>query len=285
MMNRSIRIASTLVLVSAIFSCRKPSKSDDDKNTGDVSTLLSKVMIWNTTEPRKNILIVEFKYDDLLRVTEIAYSAGDSVNGTIQANAVRTKKSYYHGNDKNPYKTTGFILPLGYPSGDVYHYYNNSGVLTADSTGTWRVYNGYYKRELAWSSDKVIITNTDTYSGSVEQTKDSLVIDGNNITEGYISNSMAYLVQNYKYKYDNKINPLTKLNIAAFTIVDGMDGYLAPGYSKNNITEITRGARSNSTGPFTTTSTSLLTYTYNDEGLPTELRSSGSVTKYYYRED
>jgi hypothetical protein len=283
-MNRLLCYLSVILFVLVVSSCGK--KSDDDSNTTPIPTLLSKAMVWNAAEPQKSIQIIEFKYDDLKRVTEIAYSAGDSVNGTIQQSFVRSKKCYYNGDEKNPYKTTGFLLPLGYPSGDVYHYYDNTGLLIRDSTGTWRVNVGYYKREFAWFTDKITMTNTDIYSGFPRQSKDSMVIHNNIITQSFTNTTLAGSIDGYQYKYDNMINPLSKLNIAAFTITDGMDGFLAPGFCKNNITEMTKGY-STGAGTFTVTSTATFKYTYNDAGLPVERQNvSGSpyksITKYYY---
>lgn len=287
-MNRLLNSLSVILFALCIFSCKK--SKDDANDTASGSTLVSKVMVWNTAQPQKAIQIIDFKYDSLNRVTEIVYSSGDSVNGAINSYIVRTNKCFYNGTETNPYKTIGFKLPLGYPSGDVYHYYTNSGILTADSTGTWRVYTGYYKREFAWSSDKIIATHNNTYSGFLRQTKDTMFIDGNNIT-GY-NTTLTGDIEEYKFKYDNKINPLAKLNIAAFTVVDGTDGiegFVAPGYCKNNITETTKKSiKILVNGTSTTTTTTAFIYTYNNKGLPIErlvTADKSTITKYYYMEN
>jgi hypothetical protein len=285
-MNRLLSSLSVILFALCIFSCKK--SKDDGNDTASGSTL-SKVMVWDAAQPQKAIQIIDFKYDSLDRITEIVYSSGDSVNGAINSFIVHTSKCFYNGIETNPYKTTGFKLPLGYPVGDVYHYYTNSGVLTADSTGPGRTYSGYYKRELAWSSDKIIATHK-IYSGSLRQTKDSMFIDGNNIT-GY-NTTLAGNIEEYTFKYDNKINPLAKLNIAAFTVVDGTDGiegFVAPGYCKNNITETVKKAiKILPGGTSTSTTKTTSTYTYNNKGLPIERLGSAdksTITKYYYREN
>ena len=285
-MNRLLSSLPVILFALCIFSCKK---NKDDADAGSGSTLL-KVMVWDAAQPQKAIQIIDFKYDDLNRITEIVYSSGDSINGAINSYVVRTNKCFYNGSETNPYKTTGFKLPLGYPSSDVYHYYNNSGVLTADSTGTWGVYTGYYKRELAWSADKIITTQSHTYSGYLRQLKDTMFIDGNNIT-GY-NTTQTGNIDEYKFKYDDKINPLAKLNIAAFTVVDGTDGiegFVAPGYCKNNITEtVKKSVRILTNGTSTNTTTTAFMYTYNNKGLPTERLVSANkstITKYYYREN
>ncbi|MBO9202070.1 MULTISPECIES: hypothetical protein [Niastella] len=287
-MNRLLSSLPVILFALCIFSCKKP--KDDANDTASGSTLVSKVMVWDAAQPQKAIQIIDFKYDSLNRVTEIVYSSGDSVNGAINSYIVRTNKCFYNGNGTNPYKTIGFKLPLGYPSSDVYHYYTNSGVLAADSTGTWRTYTGYYKRELAWSADKIIATHNNTYSGSLRQTKDTMFIDGNNIT-GY-NTTLTGNIEEYKFKYDNKINPLANLNIALFTVVDGTDGiegFVAPGYCKNNITEsFKKSTKILVNGTSTSTTTTAFMYTYNNKGLPIERLVSAdksTITKYYYREN
>jgi hypothetical protein len=287
-MKRLLSSLPVILFTLSIFSCKK--SKDDSADPASGSGLLSKVMIWDAVQPQKSIQIIDFKYDSLNRVTDIVYSNGDSVNGAINSYTVRTSKCFYNGSETNPYKTIGFKVPIGYPSGDVYHYYNNSGVLTADSTGTWRVYTGYYKREFAWFSDKIITTHTNTYSGSLRQIKDTMFIDGNNIT-GY-NTTLTGNIDEYKYKYDNKINPLMKLNIAAFTVVDGTDGiegFVAPGYCKNNITEsVKKSVKILVNGTSTTTTTTAYTFTYNNKGLPIERligTDKPTITKYYYTAD
>jgi hypothetical protein len=285
-MNRLLSSLPVILFALCIFSCKK---SKDDANDSG-STLISKVMVWDAAQPQKAIQIIDFKYDSLNRITGIVYSSGDSVNGAINSSIVRTNKCFYNGSETNPYKTIGFKVPLGYPSGDVYHYYTNSGVLTADSTGAWRVYTGYYKREFAWSSDKIITTHNNTYSGSLRQTKDTMFIDGNNIT-GY-NTTMAGSIDEYKFKYDDKINPLAKLNIAAFTAVDGtdgIDGFVAPGYCQNNIIEtVKKSVKILVNGISTSSTTTTFIYTYNKKGLPIQHLVSANkptIIKYYYREN
>jgi hypothetical protein len=285
-MNRLLSSLPVILFALCIFSCKK--HKDDANDSG--SALVSKVMLWDAAQRQKAIQIVDFKYDSLNRITEIVYSSGDSVNGAINSSIVRTNKCFYNGSETNPYKTIGFKIPLGYPSGDMYRYYNNSGVLTADSTGATRTNPGYYKREFAWFSDKIITTHNNTYSGSLRQTKDTMFIDGNNIT-GY-NTTLTGDFEEYRFKYDDKINPLSKLNIAAFTVVDGtdgLDGFVAPGYCKNNITEtVKKSVKILVNGTSTTTTTTAFMYTYNNKGLPIErfvFANKSTITKYYYREN
>lgn len=288
-MNRLQSCLPVILFIICTCSCKK---DPDNKNEETSGSILSKVMIWDAIDPKKGIQIIDFTYDNANRVTEINYSGGDSVNGAINASVVRTSKCFYNGNEKNPYKTTGLKLPLGYPSADVYHYYNNAGVLTNDSIGDTRISTGYYKRAFAWSSDKIITTNATTYSGSLRQTKDTMIIDGNNIKEFYNNTTSTATIDVVKYKHDGKVNPLTKLNIAACTVVDGTDGiegFVAPGYCKNNITEIEKTSITNSGGVVTTKkATTAYTYMYNEKGLPMQRWVStpggSTITRYYYKD-
>src|SRR5688572_11587158 len=101
-MNRMIRIACALILISSLISCKKDSDPDANK------TRLSKLISWSPFDPSKNIVITEFKYDDQKRVTEIARFYGDSVNGEIKRMVdIHNLKFFYNGNNKNPYKSTG----------------------------------------------------------------------------------------------------------------------------------------------------------------------------------
>lgn len=287
-MTRLLSSLTIILFTLCVLSCKKPTE-DDPSDTPSGSTL-TKVMVWNTAQPQKSIQITEFKFDNLNRVTEVVYSSGDSLNGNINANILRTKKCFYTGNETRPDRTTNFALPLGYPAGDVYHYHNTSGVLTADSTGDWDPYTGYYKREFTWSADKVIKTLSDTYSGSLKQTKDTLFIDANNIT-GYTVRASSR-IDEYSFKYDDKVNPLSRLNIAAFLVVDGTDGIdgpVAPGYCKNNVAEMSKkSVEILDNGTSTSSKKVAFIYKYNSNGLPVERimnADKSTITRYYYKEN
>jgi len=106
------------------------------------------------------------------------------------------------------------------------------------------------------------------------------------------TNVSPYYSQTYGYKliYDNKINPLSTLNISAITVVTGLNGFpsfLAPGFCKNNVTEYTYGY-SSLPGQFTGQNVYYYTYSYNDNNLPKECVfvnvGGNTLTKYYYIE-
>src|SRR5690242_2414624 len=104
-MNRLLCNLSVILFALCIFSCKK--SKDDANDTTSGSTLISKVMVWDAAQPQKAIQIIDFKYDNLNRVTEIVYSSGDSVNGAINSYIVRTNTCFYNGSETTPYKTIG----------------------------------------------------------------------------------------------------------------------------------------------------------------------------------
>lgn len=283
-MNWSIRIVSTLVLVSCIASCKK----DKDSNAKD-KRRLSKLISWKTSNPSKGIGTTEFIYDDMERVVEVAFYTGDSADGEIKNAKYRSLKFLYNGNDKNPYKTIGGMSNFSGNNTETLHTYNSNGILSRDSVAATPPYTTNIVNRYNYYPDKLIVLNErkDNYYLSV--TKDSFRVANNNLVEAYYNISPYSSGQSgYKLTYDNKINPLSNLNIAAISVVNsiyGFPSYLAPGFCKNNITEYTWGY-SAAPGQFTGQNVYYYTYAYNENDLPKECRISGNATntliKYYY---
>jgi hypothetical protein len=282
-MIRPIRIAIALALVSSIVSCKKDSEKKIDPN----QTRLSKLVQYSSASPAKGIITTEFIYDDQQRIVEMATLSGDSVNNEIRSAKIRSLKFVYNGSEKNPSKTIGSMPYWTSPTAEIYHKYNSNGGLVQDSMS---VSNNppYYQRNLRnyiYTASKIIVSNEvrDNY-GIQSITRDSFLVDNNNLTQAYYSSSYS----GYMLKYDDKINPVTKLNIASLVTVSGINGfpsYLAPGYCKNNITEYTYGY-SNGLGGFTGQNVYYYTYFYNANNLPEECRyysnNTNYVVKYYY---
>ena len=278
-----IRIAIALALISSIVSCKKDSEKKIDPN----QTRLSKLVQYSSASPAKGIITTEFIYDDQQRIVEMATLSGDSVNNEIRSAKIRSLKFVYNGSEKNPSKTIGSMPYWTNPTAEIYHKYNSNGGLVQDSM---YVSNNppYYQRNLRnyiYTASKIIVSNEvrDNY-GIQSITRDSFLVDNNNLTQAYYSSSYS----GYMLKYDDKINPVTKLNIASLVTVSGINGfpsYLAPGYCKNNITEYTYGY-SNGLGGFTGQNVYYYTYFYNANNLPEECRfysnNTNYVVKYYY---
>ncbi len=282
-MNWSICIASTLVLASCMLSCKKDSDSKSNK------TRLSKLVSWRTSTPSKNITTTDFIYDDQKRVVEIAFFNGDSVNGEIKSAKYRSLKFFYSGNDKSPYKTLGGMSNISNTTMENFYTYNSTGSLVRDSTPAAPPYTSATIKRYSYSADKIIVQNEykDNYYSQI--TKDSFRVANNNLVDMYTNvNPYNSQTSGYKLIYDNKVNPISTLNIAAITVANGILGFpsfLAPGFCKNNVTEYTYGY--SSSGQFTGQSVYYFTYAYNDNKLPEECLyvnggGGNTLTKYYY---
>jgi len=276
-MNWSIRILSTLVCVSCIISCKK------DKHEEPNKPRLSKLIHLLPT-PSKDILITEFIYDDEKRVKEIASLTGDSLNGDIHIKYSRSIIFYYNGKDKNPYKTLDYT--------ETYHDYDQTGRLIRDSIplsprSTLEISRYSY-------STNTIVAQIERIADTVKPfAKDSFIVADHNLKDLYFryAPKETYMMA-MRFGYDDKINPLSELNIASVMAVKYPTGsfyYLARGFCKNNVNSFSYG---HSTGPniWVADGPPLhYTYTYNKNNLPETLTwSDNAVTntfKYYYLEE
>jgi hypothetical protein len=286
-MNLSIRIVSTLVLASCILSCKK----DKDSNSNANKTRLSKLITWKTATPSQNITTTEFIYDDQKRVVEISFLSGDSVNGEIKSAKYRSLKYFYNGSDKNPYKALSSVSNNYASNLENYYTFNSTGSLERDSAPPAPNYTTNVIKRYAYFTDKIIVQNETKDQYYTQKSKDSFKVANNNLVEMYVGVSpYGGQANGYKLFYDTKENPMSKLNIAAISVVSGISGFpsfMAPGFCKNNITEYNYGY-SSAQGQFTAQSTYYYTYIYNDNNLPIEcVFTSGNgntLVKYYYIE-
>lgn len=291
-MNSSIRIVSALLLISSIISCKK----NKDEATDSDSARLSKMTQWNVATPSTDIITKQFIYDAQKRVVEMITFTGDSVGGEIKNRYSDTLKCFYNANETNPYKTIGFGLFYITTDGlEAFHSYSSSGELLEDSIpapsrGLTRI------RKYNYLTDKILVKIQEKSGSAVTTFQDSLLLADHNFNEIYLnpfSSTQSY-VAGYKIKYDTKINPISKLNIASLftTNVRSMfAAIMAPAYCKNNMTEFTFG-NSTKPGDFTKQGTVYFNYTYSDDGLPTECRlnvvidinstSNNYIIKYEY---
>lgn len=284
-MNWPIRFSSTLVLVSFILACNKHKDSNANSNANKFR--LSKLIQWNSVSPSRNILTNEFIYDDQKRLVEIATSNGDSVNGEIKSAKFRSIKFFYNGTDKNPFKTIGAMSNLfSNANAETFYTYNANGSLIRDSTASAPSYAGIV-RNYVYSSDKIVVQSRNPMY-AYDNSKDSFTVADHNLLTGFLYiTPYSTQVNGYKLIYDNKLNPISNLNIAALAVIGpfGFPSFLAPGYCKNNITEYTYGT-STAPGNFTGSNTYYYTYSYNESNLPVECRyynnNGNTVIKYYY---
>lgn len=259
-MNRTVCSISVLLLLFAtILSCEKPS---DDAPIRDLDKLRISKITQSTASAPQTTSVIDFFYDNQQRVDKIVYANGNGVT------------YYYNGTEKNPYKASGAVS-TGSWIADIYYTYNNAGILIRDSakgSGTSEVITHDYM----YSSDKIIVTKGNYQvlpNGMIAGStlKDSVVVKNNNIAEVvYATGSIGQPAYYYQVSYDNKINPISKLNIAAVKVIEGLQGFpdnMAPGFCKNNITSYTSGTISYS-GTRTEQGKQSYTLTYTKEGLP-----------------
>jgi hypothetical protein len=285
-MKRSIFYLSLILYISGLSSCGK------DKDSRGQSDQLEKIIILDSANPAKSVRLFEFIYDNKNRLIEIYQSSGDSVNGELRVTVTRSSKCSYNGADKNPFLTNGFGFTAGPPSVDIYHFYDNNGILLKDSLPDWRS-NGtpgyfYYNKDYSYGNNSLIVKSTNALSSPnfPDIYYDSLAISSHNITHkftGYFPGRTEFI--GYRYTYDNKVNPLSRLNISSFLIDNTIEFSLTPGYSNNNVTKLESGFFTD--GQLTGGSVFNLGYTYNDKGLPVECKVSNApfpyIIKYFYK--
>jgi hypothetical protein len=271
-MNRVLYYSSIILLFFAgVIACRKPSADVRDPDKLRISRIQRISPAINT------VFVTDFIYDDQQRVDKISASSGNIKDGNLITNYVNSVKYYYNGTNKNPYKASGAFDVTS--NLDVFYTYNKDGILIKDSAigpglPSIRV------RDYTYATDKLIVKNSQ-YPGI-----DSFLIKNNNITEivyGVGDGTPSNLY--FQLSYDNKINPLSKLNIASVKIVEGLNGFftgpLAPGFCRNNITDFSAGGISLQ-GEHVQTSTESYSHTYTKEGLPETCTTTYYTYKYSY---
>jgi hypothetical protein len=265
-MNWSIRIL--LLFLAGITACRKPS---NDATRSPDKLRISRIAQSTVREPQK-VNVTDFIYDDQQRVQEITYYYEEMVNGGLNTQPKTSITYYYNGTDKKPYKASGQVSNGFYA--DIFYTYNNAGQLIRDSAKgagmEVRTHDYTYTPNyiLVKTGKYTTISTGGVYGGTFT---DSVVIKNNNIAEVvYWTGSIGLPGYYYKFSYDDKINPLSKLNIAAVKIVEGFQIFpdiLAPGICKNNMTAYTYGTISYSGGR-SDGETQPYIFTYTKEGLP-----------------
>lgn len=262
-----LAIALLSLCFLTIVSCQKETNDQPD-NQLSADTLLLRVISYDTINPHEHVSVTEFFYDDQDRVTETKYSIVDTLNGSAVLRDQFSLQYAYTGTDKKPFKTSGWTRYL-YTDWDVYHFYDNKGQVIRDSLGDSdgsKVLGQYH-----YAGDKLTISSI-SFDGSGQiflETKDSLYFAGGNVSKAFLEIPMTQEEETaFDYFYDDKINPLSKLNIAiiGFDKFPPIDKFweLPFGLSKNNI--IRRLGHSRIPGSPIITQT--WKFTYNKNNLP-----------------
>jgi hypothetical protein len=259
-----------LLIFAGITACKKTS---DDKVRNLDKLRISRIT--QTTVSQPNIAsVTDFVYDDQQRVDKIVFSDGKWVNGDFTTKPTNSAMYYYNGTDKNPYKASGAISTAS-RTADIYYTYNTAGVLIRDSaksTSTSQVITHDY----TYSFDRLLVIKGYYYiqpNGMIAGNThiDTFSIKNNNIAEVvYGTASIGQPAYYYQLSYDDKINPMSKLNIAAVNIIEGLKGFpdnAGPGFCKNNITAYISGSIAYG-GKRTEHVTQPYIFSYTKEGLP-----------------
>lgn len=266
-----------LLFLSAswMIACQKETNGDPEPEL--VDTLLTKIIVWDSLLPKENISHVDFVYDGQRRVVKIKRYTIDSVNNTATVYNEDSMVFYYNGGDRKPFKSLGYSRLSGADDLEVFHGYHSDGRLAVDSVGYGDGVS-YSRRRYTYSAGYIIGSGEHHFTGYDSQWKDSFALTGNNITQAFFYTPPGSGDTYFEDKYDTKINPLYKLNIAS-TWLEGENAYdkfiyLSPGYCPNNII----GRKSNESYPLTGNyEVATYQFTYNQKGYPV----SGKYTSNY----
>lgn len=279
-----------ILVIVCFASCSKnsdpaPTDDKDDDMQQDTlvvkqqDTLLSKAIIWDSTDLGAIAYTREYVFDDQKRVKMIIRYNSDT-NG-VQLPAAKTDTTlqfFYNGAEKNAYRTIGYSYFYTSDKADVLHFYNSNNQIIKDS-----IYNSptsFRSRTYTYLSDKLItydVTITSILPPGYK--RDTFQVINNNIAHAKFAFAPGIGYDVFDLTYDNKINPLTKLNIATNILLEGGQAfakspYLSPGYCKNNMTQrIGKFSQSTAESP----EIDMFQYTYNEIDLPVYCKISYSV--------
>jgi len=280
-----------LAVVFALASCQKELhfEGTEDPEAGD--TLVRKIVLVDSLTPMKDIYNVDFVYDSQNRVTKIRRYYVDSANNTATITNSDSTIFYYNGTEMLPVKSKGYSrLVFSYET-ETYHRYLPDGRLAADSVPAGDNIS-YAAMLFTYSPTKVIAKSVYWVLGqSIGEADDSFVVASNNFAQSFFAYTPSYGPTYFADTYDDKVNPLYKLNIASMLVVEGEQAYdqllfLAPGFSPHNI--INR--KSSLNYPPSSSENQSYTYVYNKKGFPVsgKFATNYSATldlhyKFYYK--
>lgn len=272
-----MRILSTALLfitLSGMIACQKEVNGDIDTLPVNKDTLLKKILVWNSATPKVNVFHFDFAYDGQQRVVKIKRYILDSTTNPVTVVDEDSTVFYYNGSDRKPFKSVGYTRLTFTVDTEVFHRYYSDGRLAADSVGDG---SSFIARRYFYYAGYMKAIEEDQFPGfPTAYYVDSFVITNNNFTQVYFDFPPDNGPEIFEDTYDNKINPLHKLNIA-YTQIEGEYAYskftyLSPGYCPNNI--IARSSR-----PLgTLTHVQTYQFVYNQNGYPV---SGKAISNYY----
>ena len=232
----------------------------------------------------------EWKYDNLNRCTELLESMRFNFNDTFRVFARST--FFYFGASNSPFRVFQDQYEANIKS-DVYFKFNSEGKKIQDSIIYTHPANGQllkifdYKHEGSFVFGHFRMANISWKDPSTDftfNTHDTMYLSGGNtVVVRKQFRSFSRQVEKYSFTYDNRINPLTQQNIAAFyqlgpdlnynrwLLLEATNKNLAIiGFNKNNITSFYE-----TNSPQTVVSYS---YIYDNDNYPIESIISFSYT-------
>lgn len=293
-MNRLSRCLYSILAVLCFASCSRntdPSPTDDSPPTNvalQQDTLLSKAIVWDSTDQGATAYTYEYVFDDQKRVKVLVWYYSDTNGVRLPTAKIDTNMQFFYNSvERNAFRTIGWSYFWTSSNADVLHAYNSNNQIRKDSLFS----SPKISRTYSYLPDKLI--TYDTIITSIlppSYKRDTFQIVNNNISHGKFSSPPGIGYDVFDMTYDNKINPLTKLNIASLILLEGgkafaKNPYLSPAYCKNNMTQRVGWYSQNPQ----TIETDKFQYTYNEIDLPVYCKiwysvyykSSGRV-KYVY---
>lgn len=236
---------AALVLVVLTAAC---DKSTDTQHIPHVKQLKT---VYN---PGNHVEHTDFIYDNHNRVRTIFTYKGDSGRIVPVIDSVRMMRFIYAGDNKLP----AIIDDRRFGYSQVHHFtYSADGQLTQDSVVYPNSGNLYALEIYSYSADKIIRISS---GPSLNTHYDTITMqNGNKIAYRYSSASGDYLKMDFEY--DNRINPLSSMNIApVFLAVESIIDTWSP-FSNNNLVKYSMSQQAGY-------SEGIMQYQYNNDDLP-----------------
>lgn len=277
-----MRFLLTPLLLFSIFwmvSCQKevtgdlggPAPENDD-------TLLKKILVVDSLNPKENIYHSDFIYDGQQRVVKIKRYFIDSVNNAAVVRDEDSTVFFYNGSDRKPYKSVGYTRLTYLDGTEIFHRYDSEGRLAADSV-TLGDGVSFFARRYSYNTGYINAVEEDVVTGfPTTYYEDSFVVTNKNFTQAFFEIPPGISALYYEDTYDDKVNPLHKLNIAN-TQFEGDYAYskfitLSPGPCPHNIT----GRKSSASFPLgADVHIETYQFTYNKKGYPVSGKSTSNL--------
>ena len=289
-MKLKVLLLALIIAVIAATSCQKEVNwSPDLRTSNNDSTLISRVILLDTTLPSHfdSIYYYQFEYDQQKRVAFI-YEFDKS--GPVVDTYVVTHL-FYQGNDTLPYKgISRFDLSTNVE--ELFKYYDGSGKLVKDSFIKSGPPGGIEVRRYSYLTGRLKI-NWEWWFPSVgvhdsSTSYMSQVRNGNNIlsqkdTIDDTNSGGGFYTSSFNYQYDKHPNPFKK-GWHYFPFYQYRD-ILSDNFSDNNFTDTYAELKDHLTGTTNITHYQYA-YQYNANGFPKiaweKDVDNGTVDKYVY---